>query len=70
MAVAAGVECSKVALISKEPHEAIIEVANRNGFDLIFMASHGRRGLTLYCSVVRRTSYWRTRKFQFSFTGR
>ncbi|MGZ5575755.1 MAG: universal stress protein [Methylobacter sp.] len=45
MAVAAGVECSKETLISKEPYKAIIEVANRNGFDLIFMASHGRRGI-------------------------
>lgn len=40
-----GVECSKVALISEEPYESIIEAANRNNCDLIFMASHGRRGL-------------------------
>ena len=41
----AGVECSKVAVISEEPYESIIEAANRNNCDLIFMASHGRRGL-------------------------
>jgi nucleotide-binding universal stress UspA family protein len=43
-AQAAGVECSKMTLISDEPYEAIIEAATRNACDLIFMASHGRRG--------------------------
>ncbi len=42
----AGVECSKVMLVSEEPYEAIIEAAKLNGCDLIFMASHGRRGIT------------------------
>lgn len=41
----AGVDCSKVALISEEPYESIIEAANRNGCDLIFMASHGKHGI-------------------------
>lgn len=41
----AGVECSKVTLVSEEPYEAIIDAANRNECDLIFMASHGRRGI-------------------------
>lgn len=41
----AGVQCRKVALVSEEPYEAIIEAANRNECDLIFMASHGRRGI-------------------------
>lgn len=41
----AGVTCRKVALVSEEPYEAIIEAANRNECDLIFMASHGRRGV-------------------------
>lgn len=45
LAQTAGVECSKVTLISAEPYEAIIEAADRNGCDLIFMASHGRRGI-------------------------
>ena len=46
IALEAGVECSKAMLVSEEPYEAIIEAANRNACDLIFMASHGRRGIT------------------------
>ena len=42
---AAGVPCAKLAIHSLTPHEAIIEAAEKNGCDLIFMASHGRRGL-------------------------
>nr|MBP6711180.1 universal stress protein [Propionivibrio sp.] len=45
LAQEAGVECSKVALISEEPYESIIDAANQNDCDLIFMASHGKRGL-------------------------
>jgi nucleotide-binding universal stress UspA family protein len=41
----AGVECSTLVLTSDAPYEAIIEAANRNACDLIFMASHGRRGV-------------------------
>ncbi len=44
-AQAAGVECDKLALASDAPHAAIIEAAQRCGCDLIFMASHGRRGV-------------------------
>lgn len=33
-------------VVSEVPYEAIIESAERNGCDLIFMASHGRRGLS------------------------
>lgn len=44
-AQAAGVECSKLALASDQPYLAIIDAAERNGCDLIFMASHGRRGV-------------------------
>ncbi|MBS0371879.1 MAG: universal stress protein [Proteobacteria bacterium] len=42
----AGVESSSDTLVSEVPYEAIIEAAERNGCDLIFMASHGRRGLS------------------------
>ena len=42
---AAGVACDGDYALSDIPHEAIIEAANRNGCDLIFMASHGRSGL-------------------------
>lgn len=46
IATLAGVECDKVALVSEEPYEAIIEAATRKGCDLIFMAFHGRRGVS------------------------
>ena len=42
----AGVPCTKLSLTSDIPYEAIIEAATRSGCDLIFMASHGRRGFT------------------------
>lgn len=45
-AEAAGVESSGDTHVSEVPYEAIIEAAERNGCDLIFMASHGRRGLS------------------------
>lgn len=42
----AGVECDTVAATSDVPFEAIIEAADKSGCDLIFMASHGRRGIS------------------------
>ncbi|HZX31206.1 MAG TPA: universal stress protein [Rhodocyclaceae bacterium] len=42
----AGVECGTVSTTSDVPYEAIIEVAEKAGCDLIFMASHGRRGIS------------------------
>jgi nucleotide-binding universal stress UspA family protein len=42
----AGVPCSKQTTTSDIPHEAIIEAARSGGCDLIFMASHGRKGFT------------------------
>ena len=41
----AGVPCNKVSATSDIPYEAIIDAATQSGCDLIFMASHGRRGL-------------------------
>lgn len=41
----AGVECQKVAHSHGTIYKAIIEVATQNSCDLIFMASHGRRGV-------------------------
>jgi len=46
LAQAAGVGCSKAAVTSDIPYEAIIETAESKGCDLIFMASHGRKGIT------------------------
>lgn len=42
----AGVECSTIAATSDVPYEAIIDAAEKSGCDLIFMASHGRRGIS------------------------
>lgn len=43
---AAGVECATVSATIDVPYEAIIEAAEKSGCDLIFMASHGRRGIS------------------------
>ncbi|MCX7897742.1 MAG: universal stress protein [Rhodocyclaceae bacterium] len=40
-----GVACDAATSVSDAPYEAIIETATQRGCDLIFMASHGRRGL-------------------------
>lgn len=40
----AGVSCDTASEISDVPYEAIIAAAEKAGCDLIFMASHGRRG--------------------------
>lgn len=42
----AGVDCRTVTMYSTLPHEAIIQAAAENQCDLIFMGSHGRRGLS------------------------
>jgi nucleotide-binding universal stress UspA family protein len=43
---AASVTCDSVAIRHQQPWKAIIEVAGERQCDLIFMASHGRRGLS------------------------
>lgn len=42
----AGVTCQRVVLVGSKPYELIIQAAESNGCDLIFMASHGRRGVS------------------------
>lgn len=42
----AGVECGAIASTCDVPYQAIIDAAEQAGCDLIFMASHGRRGLS------------------------
>ncbi|HOI51534.1 universal stress protein [Azonexus caeni] len=42
----AKVECTTASATSDIPYEAIIEAAEKAGCDLIFMASHGRRGIS------------------------
>lgn len=44
-AKAAGVRCETVSTIDDFPADAILAQAKKRGCDLIFMASHGRRGL-------------------------
>lgn len=44
-AAAAKVPCETLAVVNDHPHEAIHEAAAARGCDLVFMASHGRRGL-------------------------
>lgn len=41
----AGVTAGTDTLVNEVPYEGIIDAANRHGCDLIFMASHGRRGI-------------------------
>ena len=45
-AKAAGVSCTSSSSVSDIPYEAIIASAEEAGADLIFMASHGRRGIS------------------------
>ncbi|MCK6407835.1 universal stress protein [Thauera sp.] len=44
-AEAAGVAADSDTAVNEVPYEAIIEASDRHGCDLIFMASHGRRGI-------------------------
>jgi nucleotide-binding universal stress UspA family protein len=46
LARAEGVECGSISSVSDIPYEAIIAAAEESGADLIFMASHGRRGIS------------------------
>jgi nucleotide-binding universal stress UspA family protein len=45
-AAAAGVSCSVIHVEHEHPYRAIIDAANKNGCDLITMASHGRHGIS------------------------
>jgi nucleotide-binding universal stress UspA family protein len=45
-AAAAGVPCETLHVMSGFPYEAIVRTAERKRCDLIFMASHGRRGIS------------------------
>ena len=40
------VEFAKLSSTSDSPYEAIIDAATQSGCDLIFMSSHGRRGIS------------------------
>lgn len=40
-----GVAADTDTIVNEVPYEAVIDAAKRHGCDLIFMASHGRRGI-------------------------
>jgi nucleotide-binding universal stress UspA family protein len=40
-----GVTCEGLHVVNDHPYQTIIETAQARGCDLIFMASHGRRGV-------------------------
>ena len=42
----AGVPCETLHVQAPHPYEAIIDAARKGGCDLVFMASHGRRGVS------------------------
>ena len=42
----AGASCQRVVRVGGKPYELIIAAADANGCDLIFMASHGRSGVS------------------------
>jgi nucleotide-binding universal stress UspA family protein len=52
----AGLACEKVYLSGESPADGIVRVAEEKGCDLIFMASHGRTGLSgaLLGSITRK----------------
>lgn len=45
-AAAAGVRCETLHTLSDFPYDEIVRAARRRNCDLIFMASHGRRGIS------------------------
>ena len=45
-AKAAGVSYDEAYMVHDHPYEAIIDAATKNDCDLIFMASHGRKGVS------------------------
>lgn len=42
----AGISCQRAALVGNQPYALIIAAAESHGCDLIFMASHGRSGVS------------------------
>ena len=46
LAKATGVAYEGLHVVHDAPYEAIIETAKKRGCDLIFMASHGRKGVS------------------------
>ena len=46
LAVAARVPCESVVTLSFNPYEEIVKAATERSCDAIFMASHGRKGLS------------------------
>src|SRR2546427_618255 len=45
LARSSGVPCESAHVVNDHPYEGIIDTARTKGCDLIFMASHGRKGV-------------------------
>lgn len=45
LAKAKNIEYETLSVVSDRPYEAIVETAKKKGCDLIFMSSHGERGI-------------------------
>lgn len=59
---AAGIDCDTDMSCFAVPYMGIIDAAERHGCDVIFMASHGRRGWPGCCWAARRRRCSRTRR--------
>ncbi|MND01346.1 Universal stress protein family protein [compost metagenome] len=44
----AGVPCETLHVTRDHVYDAIVDTANQKGCDLIFMASHGRKGISAF----------------------
>ncbi len=44
----AGVPCETLHVTQDHVYDAIIDTANKRGCDLIFMSSHGRKGMSAF----------------------
>ncbi|HEY7653462.1 MAG TPA: universal stress protein [Methylomirabilota bacterium] len=44
----AGVPCETIHVTEDHPYAAIIDTASKKGCDLIYMASHGRKGMSAF----------------------
>jgi Universal stress protein family len=65
----AGVPCEGVHVVSDDPYQAINERAQSKGCDLIFMASHGRKGVSALL-LAETTKVLTMARSRCSFTAR
>ncbi len=63
MAKAARVPFSSLVTKSYTPYAGIVKAATKRKCDVIFMASHGRRGLSRLIMAASRKKCWRTPRY-------